>query len=275
MSTSTTVVPDAGTPRAFDPHRDGGIDRQPDVARTTHAEQSRTLIQGQGRALLSTICLNPAGFPFGSLVTYCPDDQGRPWLLISTMAEHTRNASADPRASVLISDEAPPEVDPLALARVSLVGTLVRSEPTSELRAQFLDRHPGALSYVDFPDFSWWVLEVEAIRYVGGFGRMSWVDAAEFSVAQPDPIAPSADGIISHMNADHVAAQILLVQHFLGHDAIDVRMTGVDRLGCEMDVTLAASRMPLRLPFPRPMTSSEDVHHTLVAMLHEARAAKA
>lgn len=59
--------------KTFDRHRDGGIDRQPDVARTTHAEQTRTLLHAQSRALLSTVARGPAGYPFGSLVTYAAE----------------------------------------------------------------------------------------------------------------------------------------------------------------------------------------------------------
>ena len=258
--------------RPFDPHRDGGIDRQPGVARTSHGEQSRTLVAKQSAGLLSTIAREPQGYPFGSLVSYVTDDAGCPWILISTMAEHARNASEDTRASVLVADQAPDGIDPLALARVSLVGNLRKATPPTETREKFLDRNPGARGYVDFPDFGWWKLDVQAVRYVGGFGRMSWVEVQEYNEARPDPVAPSADGIISHMNDDHTAAQILLVKHFLGHEATHARMTGVDRLGCELDVTTATTTMPLRLAFPIPQTSADDVHHTLVAMVQEARA---
>ena len=275
ITTSTefndTATAPAPATRAYDPHRDGGIDRQPDVARTTHSEQSRTLVAKQSGALLSTVAREPAGYPFGSLVSYVADDAGCPWILISTMAEHTRNATDDPRASILVSDQAPSGVDPLALARVSLVGDLRRESPNNAIREAFLERNPGARNYVDFPDFGWWRLEVQAVRYVGGFGRMSWVETTDYRQSQPDPVAPSAADIIRHMNNDHVAAQLVLVKHFLGHEAVDARMTGVDRLGCEIDVTTATSTMPLRLPFPVAQDSADDVHHTLVAMLLQAR----
>lgn len=257
--------------KTFDPHRDGGIDRQPDIARTTHAEQTRTLLTAQSRALLSTVARDPAGYPFGSLVTYVADETGSPWILISTMAEHTRNAQEDQRASMLISDQAPDGVDPLALARVSLVGDLRPASPSADVRVSFLGRNPGARSYVDFPDFGWWRLDVSAVRYVGGFGRMSWVETAEFASAAPDPIAPHAAGIVSHMNDDHLDSHLVLVRHYLGHEASEARMTAVDRLGCELDVVTAAGPMPLRLPFLAPVTDATEVRHMLVRMLAEAR----
>ena len=262
------------TPTAFDPHRDGGMDLQPGVARPSHAERVRTLVHGAGSALLSTIARDPAGYPFGSLVTFLVDTDGSPWVLVSTMAEHTRNAQNDPRASVLVTEQAPGGVDPLAVGRVSLVGDLTAQTPTAELRAAFLERHPGARVYVDFPDFGWWKLDVQAIRYVGGFGRMSWVETGEYAVAEPDPIAPFADGIVAHMNADHAASHVMLIHHVVGRtDVTSAVMTGVDRLGCDLDAQSPRGTLPLRLPFPSPVTSAEAVRSTLVSMLQETRAA--
>lgn len=255
-----------------DPHRDGGFDPQPDVKRPSHAERVRTLVHTAGRATLSTVARDPAGFPFGSLVTVLVDDAGAPWVLISEMAEHTANVSADHRASILITEEAPTGADPLALARVTLIGNLVRQTPTDEVRTRFLAANPGARHYVDFPDFSWWALQVSALRYVGGFGRMSWVSAADYRSALPDPITPHQAGIVSHMNEDHEDTHAPLLNFFL--ERSDVRsavMTGVDRLGCDFDAITDGGRYPLRLPFAEPVSSSESVRAALVAMLHQAR----
>lgn len=271
MNENTVTAPAAP---AFDPHRDGGMDLQPGVARPSHAERVRTLVHGAGSALLSTIARDPAGYPFGSLVTFLVDTDGSPWVLVSTMAEHTRNAQSDPRASLLVTEQAPSGVDPLALGRVSLVGDLTAQTPTAELRAAFLERHPGARVYVDFPDFGWWKLDVRAIRYVGGFGRMSWVEADEYAVAAPDPIAPFADGIVAHMNADHADSHVTLIHHVVGRtDVTSAVMTGVDRLGCDLDAQSPRGTLPLRLPFPAPVASADEVRSTLVSMLHAARAA--
>ena len=99
--------------------------------------------------------------------------------------------------------------DPLAAARVTLVGTLVPFDVgiRTDFRDAYLAAHPGAAFYVDFPDFSWWHLEPSAVRYVGGFGHMSWVVPTS-TPAGPDPIAPSAEAIRTHLDEDH--ADVLL-----------------------------------------------------------------
>ncbi len=44
------------------------------------------------------------GFPFGSVVPYCLDEQGRPLILISRIAQHTHNLQKDPKCSLLVGE---------------------------------------------------------------------------------------------------------------------------------------------------------------------------
>ena len=73
----------------------------------SHAERSRTLVSAQSRGALSTIGLQPPGTPFGSVATYGLDGEGCPSFFVSTLAEHTRNLDADPRASLLVVEDTP------------------------------------------------------------------------------------------------------------------------------------------------------------------------
>ena len=172
----------------------------------TDAEYARSLAHLQGRASLST--LTAQGYPFGSVVSYVCTSLGEPVVCISSMAEHTINARNDQRASVLIAEPVPLGADPLASARLTLVGDLVEyGRVPDELRSAFLDRHPSARFYVDYTDFSWWRLVPTAVRFVGGFGHMSWVGVPEYTAAEPDPLGQAADGICQHMNDDHRSAE--------------------------------------------------------------------
>ena len=151
----------------------------------TDAERGRTLLVAVRSGALSTVTLS--GFPFGSLVAYAVDDVGRPLLCLSDLAEHSRNLAADPRASLLAAEVG--AGDPLALARVTVVGSvaeLTGAEREAALRT-YGDVHPGAF-YSAFADFRMYRLEVDSVRYVGGFGRMSWVSATDHAAAEPDPL---------------------------------------------------------------------------------------
>ena len=107
----------------------------PPAPEPTHAERCRTLVAGQRRGALSTIAADPAGYPYGSVVTYALDDHGDPLFFVSTMAEHTQNALADPRASLLVTEPVPDGADPLAFGRVSLLGDLAQVDRSRQRRA--------------------------------------------------------------------------------------------------------------------------------------------
>jgi hypothetical protein len=58
--------------------------------------------------------------------------------------------------------------------------------PLAAARVNDLESNPAAF-YVDYGDFRCLRLRVTDVRYVGGFGLMSWVDAQAYAAAQPDP----------------------------------------------------------------------------------------
>jgi putative heme iron utilization protein len=191
------------------------------------------------------------------------------------MAEHTRNLDADPRASVLVVEDTPAGADPLASGRVTLVGEVadvVDPDERAAARDGYLAANPNAF-YVDYGDFRCLRLEVTGVRYVGGFGRMSWVDVASYAAARPDPLAESAEGIIGHMNADHAGSLVTLCHHdALRPDVLAASMTAVDRYGFEVVAEFPNDhREALRIGFRTEQDSPEGVRRELIAMLRHAR----
>src|ERR1700679_2667128 len=118
-------------------------DPQPPIPEPTHAERARTLLHLASVATLSTISRKQPGFPFGSLMPYALDPEGRPLFLISNMAMHTQTFKADPRASLFVTQPAP-DGDVLGAARVPLVGNVLQLPDVekSEARALYLKPHP-------------------------------------------------------------------------------------------------------------------------------------
>ena len=135
-------------------------------------------------ATLATVARDPEGFPYASLVAFASDANGRPLLLLSRLAEHTENLRVRSEASLLVC-EAANGSDPLSVGRVTILGpcVVVPEDEKADARATFLARQPSATTYVDFADFAFYRLEPRALRFVGGFGRMSWVSAEEYSLA--------------------------------------------------------------------------------------------
>ena len=240
------------------------------VPTPTHAERARTLARQMTTGTLCTLAAEPAGYPYGSFVTVA-FDKGNPVFLVSTLAEHTRNLQRDPRASLLVAERG--SEDPLANGRVTLLGHCrqVDGDGGSARRA-FLATHPNAAYYADFRDFAFWRLLVESIRYIGGYGRMSWVEAADWHAAEPDPLAASAADIIAHMNDDHADGMVLYCQAFSkATDSTAASMTGVDRYGFELSAVTPEGPRPVRLAFADPVGTPEEVRAALVAMLRDAR----
>lgn len=221
-------------------------------------------------ATLSTLAERPPGTPYGSLVAFALDEDV-PVLLLSGLAEHTRNLKRDPRASLLVAEDFGNEA--LAAGRVTLLGVCRPLDDDRSARAAFLAAHPSAARYVDFDDFSFFALQVESVRYVGGFGRMSWIERDAWAAAEPDPLAPHARGIVDHMNDDHADALVAYARA-LGElpGATSAVMTGIDRHGFDLLVAESGGEeRPLRLGFDAPVTTPADARRALVALVRSAR----
>ncbi len=221
---------------------------------------------------LSTLSRKQPGFPFGSLMPYALDDRGYPIFLVSTMAMHTQNLQADPRASLFVT-EPHASGDPLGASRVTLIGNASKTpEPKlAGARDVYLKRYPDSKYWVDFDDFFFYQMDVLGVYYVGGFGVMGWVAASEYSQAQSDPLADDKRDIMQHMNTDHPDALILLAKHFAGIEAQEAEITSVDRLGFNLRLKTHDGTHGTRIAFLREVRESVHTREIFVEMLRLAR----
>jgi len=153
-------------------------------AEKTRAQKARELAESRGFGFLATLSERIPGYPFGSVMPYATDHQGRPLFLISALAVHTNNLIASPKASLLVY-EVGAETEPLSAARMNLMGEvkLVPEDDVAEGRRRYLVRHPESEAYMDFADFSLYRMEIADVYYIGGFGEMGWVSHNEYSAA--------------------------------------------------------------------------------------------
>jgi heme oxygenase (biliverdin-IX-beta and delta-forming) len=221
---------------------------------------------------LSSVSRKQPGFPFGSVMPYGLDEQGQPVFLISTMAMHTQNLQADPRASLLVTQ---PDAagDPLGSARVTLIGNVlpIPEEEVAAIRQHYLERYPNSKNWVDYEDFSFYRMNVIDVYYVGGFGVMGWVSASDYREGHADPLADVASDIIKHMNADHADSLKLLARKFAGIDAQEAAMTAVDRLGFHLRLKTADGLRGARIAFLREARSAQETRNVLIEMVKHAR----
>jgi putative heme iron utilization protein len=189
---------------------------QQEAARLGWAVDIKTLVQyNHGFAVLSTNSKAKPGYPGGSVVGFAPDAQGQPIFIFSGMSTHTQDILTDPRCSVTIAAK---EFKGAADGRVNLMGqvTLVPPAERDAVKALYLAKHPDAF-WVDFGDFNWFRMQVEDIRFVGGFARAGTVTPEEYREAKPDPIAAFGMHIAKHMNEDHVEVCTMNVHWCINH----------------------------------------------------------
>ncbi|HEV2007255.1 MAG TPA: pyridoxamine 5'-phosphate oxidase family protein, partial [Burkholderiales bacterium] len=84
---------------------------------------ARRYLRSRRSGVLATISVKLDGYPFGSVVPFVLDHAACPVILISRLAEHTKNIGADPRVSLLVHDLTD---DSQGAARVTLVGNAER-----------------------------------------------------------------------------------------------------------------------------------------------------
>jgi putative heme iron utilization protein len=142
------------------------------------AQSPAGLLAQERIGVLATLSVRASGWPFASLVAYALTAHGEPLLLLSDLAEHTRNLQVDRRGSLLVHDTSVtgPE-DSLAAARITLLGTVepIATDTRTDARTRYLERHPGASDYMALADFRLYVLRVTEARPIGGFGAMAWL----------------------------------------------------------------------------------------------------
>jgi putative heme iron utilization protein len=244
------------------------------VRRRTPAEEARTLMAATNVGALATLTLE--GDPWGSIVTYGLLADGAPVLCVSRLAEHGRNLDADPRASLVVSAPVD-EAYPLSGGRVTVAGRARRPRNDDEAaaaRAAHLAAVPSAELYVDFGDFSLWLLEVQRVRWVGGYGRMASADAAAYAAAQPDPVAAGAPGAVAHLNDDHADALLAMARAFTGYtDATAASCTSADRYGLDLMLETPRGRAAARVGYASPITSPGGLRAATVDLARRARVA--
>lgn len=232
-------------------------------ARSFTGIEARRLLRRARTGTLATLN-HDGGIPYASLANIGTDPGGHPLIFVSTLAWHTRNLLADPRASVMVA-ETPAAGDALTGARVTVMGRFEKvSGPV--FRRRYLARHPAANMYIDFGDFAFWRLVPERVHAVAGFGRIETMEADEVFSSDSE-LAALEDSAIAHMNQDHADAVRLYATRLLGAAAGDWQVAAIDCDGCD----LLAGDDSLWLPFDSQVYGAPDLRLAFAALSDKAR----
>jgi putative heme iron utilization protein len=212
--------------------------------------------------VLSTLSVTMAGYPFGSVVPFCVDRQGHPIILIADIAQHTKNIRHSPKISLIVFDRSAADLQ--ANGRLTLVGdaSLV-ADGEADTRERYYRYFPSSRDYHLTHGFQFWRLTARRLRYIGGFGAIHWLEPNDLSLMNPFT-AEQEVSMVEHMNADHIVAMRRYITDagFELHDEITPKFAGCDRFGFHLT---DGSRV-MRIAFPYPVQSPNDVRTALVAM---------
>lgn len=240
--------------------------------RLSAADNARTIVAGENVCTLASLTVD--GDPWASVVQYAALEDGSPVMSLSKLALHGRNLAADPRASIALAGPVPEGHDPGDSGRVTLAGRVVEPEG-DELEAAkraYFDAIPWSETYTDFGDFTLYVLRVEKVRWVGGFGRMNSSTPEQYAAGEVDPTAAHADYAVKHMNEDHADALLAMAQAYSGHtDATEATALRLDRYGMDLALVTPRGKTPGRVSFLERIESADGLRSATVDLTKAAR----
>lgn len=220
---------------------------------------ARRLLNHQSVGVLSTHSIDVEGYPFGSIAPYALDYDGQPAILISEIAQHTRNIKHNNKVSLTVFD--PRADDPQAGSRLTWIGDAEAIDPSeTDIRERYLRYFPSAESYFQTHDFSFYRVRLRRARFIGGFGQIFWIEPD--SMLLENPFRKTERAIIEHMNRDHQKALVHYCKGFGGVEAESITMTGIDSEGFDM----LADKRKLRIDFDSPIETTEQARAKLVQL---------
>jgi putative heme iron utilization protein len=226
------------------------------------AALARRLLRQQQRAALGT---SLRGAPYVSLVLLVADLDASPLLLLSDLAQHSRNIAFDPRVSLLL-DATAEYPDPLTGPRLTVLG---RAEAVADpwRLARFTAHHPTSALYSGFGDFRLYRVAINRGHLVAGFGRIHWIDGGDLAFAGDiGALAAREREILHELNEHHRDAIASCAQRLLGHSPAPWQAIGIDPEGLD----LRGDRDVVRLEFPAPALTPEAVRAALAALAAKA-----
>lgn len=227
------------------------------------AREARKLLRAHRYGALCTLSKKFDGHPFGSITPYLVDHDGSLLILISTLAEHTKNILADPRVSLITHNQNDPHIQ--TQGRVTVVGAAAHVADREGAGKRYLRYFPEAQTYFAMHDFQFYRIVPQAIRYIGGFGKIHWVNAEDYAVS-PYPLIGEEDDVIAHMNTDHKDALRNCCHRVHQCEAAEIEMIGIDCDGFDV----RADGRVLRFDFTEMVLDAQQARVALVEIARHA-----
>ena len=235
------------------------------------ALEAKQFLRSTQQGILSSISTKFAGYPFGSVTPFILDHNGQPIILISSIAEHTKNIIANSKVSLLVFAKGE---DLQANARLTLIGEAENiGKDDADLMARYSRYFPDSVSYFAMHDFSFYRIHIVQARYIAGFGKMGWLAGNQLdSQAESNSIAALETGMIEHMNQDHADSLMAFCQHFHNITPSCALVIGIDCDGFDVEAVGGDETKTLRFNFAAPIFDASSARAAFVAMSKQVRA---
>ena len=148
------------------------------------------LLHRSSVSTLATQSLQMPGYPYATVIPNVLDECHRPLLLVSALAEHTKNLLANAKVSLSFNESGVSNIQDAQ--RLTLVGDVEHFEPSELLVARYLRHVPAAEQYLAL-DFMFFRVIPKRVRYIGGVGKMGWLEADTLEAARRLDLREEAD----------------------------------------------------------------------------------
>lgn len=228
-----------------------------------HGSDARRLLRRFRAGVLGTHSRQYPGYPYGAAMPFCTDQQGRIVVLVSHLAEHTRDIAQDARVSFTVSalnaalQQAP---------RATFLGEIAPCDDDAAA-SRYLRFFPDSRRYLNIGGFDFHAIEPRHVRLIAGFGSLHWLPGAQVLAAKL-PIADAETDIIDHMTADHHGNLIDYCRHFHAVETGQVQMIAIDCDGFD----LRANDQVYRIEFETEIRDAQAARGQLIALANIARA---
>lgn len=217
-------------------------------------EEARQLWAGRFQAVLSTRSQAEPGYPFGSVVPYCLDLTGHALLLLSHLAQHTKNLQVDPRCGLCVAQAT--EGDVQQIVRLSCPADAEPVDPTdSASHARWLRYFPATRPYLAELNFRLYRVKPRRFHFNGGFATARWLGTDR--ILRPSSLDDAQEvrllGALADLPRRLAEAEPRPEQ--------PLRLAGVNPWGLD----LALGERLTRIPLSGPVSTFDTLHDAVLA----------
>ncbi|MFT4539035.1 MAG: putative heme iron utilization protein [Planctomycetota bacterium] len=233
---------------------------------TEESAVARQLLRSIESGVLSTMSLELPGYPFGSVTPYALTMAGKVAIYVSDIAQHTRNMAADPKVCLTVVAQAGAQ-NQQAVGRVTVVGDAqaVPDDQAEQVAERYFAFFPEARAYAGTHGFGFFTIAPQRVRFIGGFGKIYWVEARDWAVPAPE-WSSAGSSILEHMNSDHAPALAAIARKRGVQNADATELVSLDVEGFHIRSGEALSYVP----FPAPCLTTEQVRAGMIDLTRAA-----